>query len=148
MAAVIAHFQVVKGRAYSIRFKDWNHFDAADQGMVQITPNVWQIVKRYNRSGYKHVCTITKPVAGSVSVRIAGSPITPAAIDTLTGPFTFASAPGSTPTASFQSDGLVRFAALRSWAWPAVSSSLTGRPFSSTAALIFVLSPPRERPMA
>ena len=88
MAAVIAHFHVVKGRAYSFRFKDWNDFDAADQAMVQITPTVWQIVKRYNRSGYEHVRTITKPVAGSVTVKIAGSPVTPAAIDTLTGRIT------------------------------------------------------------
>ena len=46
MAAVIAHFHVVKGRAYSFRFKDWNDFDAADQAMMQITPTVWQIVKQ------------------------------------------------------------------------------------------------------
>lgn len=109
MAAVIAHFHVVKGRAYSFRFKDWNDFDAADQAMVQITTTVWQIVKRYNRSGYEHVRTITKPVTGSVSVKIAGSPVTPAAIDTQTGRITFASAPGSAPTASFQFDVPVRF---------------------------------------
>ena len=109
MAAVIAHFHVVKGRAYSFRLKDWNDFDAADQAMVQITPTVWQIVKRYNRSGYEHVRTITKPVAGSVTVKIAGSPVTPAAIDTQTGRITFASAPGSAPTASFQFDVPVRF---------------------------------------
>jgi uncharacterized protein (TIGR02217 family) len=109
MAAVIAHFHVVKGRAYSFRFKDWNDYDAADQAMVQITPTVWQIVKRYNRSGYEHVRTITKPVAGSVTVKIAGSPVTPGAIDALTGRITFASAPGSAPTASFQFDVPVRF---------------------------------------
>lgn len=109
MAAVIAHFHVVKGRAYSFRFKDWNDFDAADQAMVQIAPTVWQIVKRYNRSGYEHVRTVTKPVTGTVAVKIAGSPVTPAAIDTLTGRITFASAPGSAPTASFQFDVPVRF---------------------------------------
>ena len=109
MLAVIGHFHVVKGRGYSFRFKDWNDFDAADQAMVQITPTVWQIVKRYNRSGYEHVRTITKPVTGSVTVKIAGSPVTPAAIDTQTGRITFASAPGSAPTASFQFDVPVRF---------------------------------------
>ncbi len=106
---MIAHFHVVKGRAYSFRFKDGQDFDAADQAMVQITPTVWQIVKRYNRSGYEHVRTITKPVAGSVTVKISGSPVTPAAIDTQTGRITFASAPGSAPTASFQFDVPVRF---------------------------------------
>jgi uncharacterized protein (TIGR02217 family) len=109
MAAVIAHFHVVKGRAYSFRFKDWNDFEAADQAMVQIRPTVWQIVKRYNRSGYEHVRTITKPVAGLVTVKIAGSPVTPATIDALTGQITYASAPGSAPTASFQFDIPVRF---------------------------------------
>ena len=109
MAAVIAHFHVVKGRAYSFRFKDWNDFDAADQAMMQITPTVWQIVKRYNRSFYEHVRTITKPVAGSVTVKIAGSPVTPAAIDALTGRITFASAPGSAQTSSFQFDVPARF---------------------------------------
>ena len=77
MAAVTAHFHAVKGRAYSFRFKDWNDFDATDQAMVQITLTVWQIVKRYDCSGYEHVRTITKPVAGSVAVKIAGSPVTP-----------------------------------------------------------------------
>ncbi|MCA3561822.1 MAG: DUF2460 domain-containing protein [Aestuariivirga sp.] len=109
MAAVIAHFHVVKGRAYSFRFKDWNDYDAADQAMVQIAPTVWQIVKRYSRAGYEHVRTITKPVAGSVTVKIAGNAVTPAAIDTLTGRITFASAPGSAPAASAQFDVPVRF---------------------------------------
>ena len=98
-----AHFHVVKGRAYSFRFKDWNDFNAADQAMAQITPTVWQIVKRYKRSGYEHVRTITKPVAGSVAVKIAGSPVAPAAVDTLMGRITFAPAPGSAPTAAFPS---------------------------------------------
>jgi uncharacterized protein (TIGR02217 family) len=109
MAAVIAHFHVVKGRAYSFRFKDWNDFDAADQPMLQITPAIWQIVKRYNRSGYEHVRTITKPVAGSVVVKIAGSTATPAAIDVLTGRVTFSIAPSSAPAASFQFYVPVRF---------------------------------------
>jgi len=109
MAAVIAHFHVVKGRAYSFRFKDWNDFDAADQPLLQITPAIWQIVKRYNRSGYEHVRAITKPVSGSVTVKIAGSTVTPAAIDVLTGRVTFSTAPSSAPAASFQFDVPVRF---------------------------------------
>ncbi|WP_376987219.1 hypothetical protein [Bosea sp. R86505] len=44
MAAVIAHFHVVKGWAYSFRFKDRNDYAAADKAIVQITPRVWQIV--------------------------------------------------------------------------------------------------------
>ncbi len=63
MATRVWNVHVVKGRAYSFRFKDWNDSDAADQAMVQITPTVWQIAKRDNRSGYEHVRTIIKPVA-------------------------------------------------------------------------------------
>ena len=109
MAVVIAHFHVVRGRAYSFRFKDWNDYDAVDQPMAQISPVVWQIVKRYSRLGFEHVRTITKPVAGTVAVKIAGSSVVPAAIDALTGRVTFASAPSSVPTASFQFDVPVRF---------------------------------------
>jgi uncharacterized protein (TIGR02217 family) len=109
MAAVIAHFHVVKGRAYSFRFRDWNDYEATDQIMEQITPTVWQLVKRYNRSGYEHIRTITKPVAGTVTIKMGGKPVTSSGIDTLTGRITFASAPSSPPLASFQFDVPVRF---------------------------------------
>lgn len=109
MAAVIAHFHVVKGRAFSFRFRDWNDFDAVDQTMVQVTSTTWQLVKRYSRSGFEHVRTITKPVSGSVVTRVGGSVVTPASINLLTGVVTFAGAPGSAPTASFQFDVPVRF---------------------------------------
>jgi uncharacterized protein (TIGR02217 family) len=109
MLDVIAFFHVVKGRAYSFRFKDWNDYDAADQLMVEITPTVWQLVKRYDIGGFQHVRTITKPVVGTVTVKVGGSPVTPAGIDYLTGQVTFASAPGSNPTASFEFDVPVRF---------------------------------------
>lgn len=109
MSAVIAHFHVVKGRAFSFRFRDWNDFDATDQTMAQVTPTTWQLVKRYSRSGFEHVRTITKPVSGSVVTRVGGSVVTPASINLLTGVVTFAAAPGSAPTASFQFDVPVRF---------------------------------------
>src|SRR5581483_8681098 len=79
MQAVIAHFYIVKGRGYSFRFKDWTDYQATDQAMTEVTPTVWQLVKRYNIGGYEHVRTITKPV------------------------------PGSAPTASFEFDVPVRF---------------------------------------
>jgi uncharacterized protein (TIGR02217 family) len=109
MAAVIAHFHVVKGRAYSFRFRDWNDFDGVNQAMAPITATSWQIVKRYARAGFEHVRTITKPISGTVVVRIAGSVVTPAAINHLTGVVTFGTAPGSAPTASYQFDVPVRF---------------------------------------
>ena len=109
MQAVIAHFYVVKGRGYSFRFKDWNDYEAANVPMVQVTPTVWQLVKRYNVAGYEHLRSITKPVLGTVAVKVGGTPVTPSSIDHLTGLVTFGSPPGSAPTASFEFDVPVRF---------------------------------------
>lgn len=109
MQAVIAHFYIVKGRGYSFRFKDWTDYQATDQAMTEVTPTVWQLVKRYNIGGYEHVRTITKPVLGTVAIKVGGSPVVPLEIDYLTGLVTFASAPGSAPTASFEFDVPVRF---------------------------------------
>ncbi|WP_376989326.1 DUF2460 domain-containing protein [Bosea sp. R86505] len=52
---------------------------------------------------------MTKSVAGSANVKIAGIPVTPAVIDKLPGRITFASAPGSAPTASLHFDVPVCF---------------------------------------
>ena len=109
MAEVIAHFYVVGGKARSFRFKDWADYDAVDVVMVPVTSTVFQIVKRYARGGSEYVRTITKPVAGTVAIKVSGSPVTPSAIDHLTGRVTFASAPAATPTATFQFDVPVRF---------------------------------------
>ena len=38
--------------------------------MVEVTPTVWQLVKRYNIGGYEHVRTIIKPVLGTVAIKI------------------------------------------------------------------------------
>jgi uncharacterized protein (TIGR02217 family) len=109
MQAVIAHFYIVKGRAYSFRFKDWTDYQATDQAMAEVTPTVWQLVKRYNIGGYEHVRTITKPVLGTVAIKVGGSPVVPSEIDYLTGLVTFGSTPGSAPTASMEFDVPVRF---------------------------------------
>jgi uncharacterized protein (TIGR02217 family) len=81
MQAVIAHFYVVKGRGYSFRFKDWNDFQAADVPMLEVSDTVWQLVKRYNVGGYEHVRAITKPVAGTVTCKVGGSPVVPSDIE-------------------------------------------------------------------
>lgn len=109
MADVISHFYIVKGRGYSFRFKDWTDYDAADAAMVEVSSTVWQLVKRYNLGGFEHVRAITKPVSGTVSIKVAGSPVTPLDIDYVTGLVTVASAPGSAPTATFQFDVPARF---------------------------------------
>lgn len=109
MADVIAHFYVVGGKAYSFRFKDWSDYDAADVTMVAISTTVFQIVKRYVRGAGEYVRTITKPVAGTVVIKVSGSPVTPLSIDYLTGRVSFAAAPAATPKATFQFDVPVRF---------------------------------------
>jgi uncharacterized protein (TIGR02217 family) len=109
MLDVIAFFHVVKGRAYSFRLKDWNDYSATDQLMVEITSTVWQLVKRYDIGGFEHIRTVTKPDVGTVIVMVGGSPVAPSGIDYQTGQVTFASAPGSNPTASFEFDVPVRF---------------------------------------
>jgi uncharacterized protein (TIGR02217 family) len=109
MLDVIAFFHIVKGRGYSFRFKDWNDYAATDQLMVEVTPTTWQLVKRYAIGALEHVRTITKPVAGTVVVKIGGVPATPSGIDHLTGRVTFSSPPSSAPTASFEFDVPVRF---------------------------------------
>lgn len=109
MAAVIAHFRVAMGKAYSFPFKDWSDFDATDQQMVQVSSTVYQLVKRYTLGGGRHIRTITKPMSGSVVVKVSGSVVTPASIDYLTGLVTFSAAPGATPTATFQFYVPVRF---------------------------------------
>ncbi len=109
MAAVIAHFRVAMGRAYSFPFKDWSDYDATDQQMVSSTTTVFQLVKRYSLGGGQHVRTITKPVNGSVLIKTNGLIVSPASIDYLTGLVIFSAPPAATPTATFQFSVPVRF---------------------------------------
>lgn len=109
MEEVIAFFYVVRGKAFSFRFKDWTDYDAADQAMLQVSSTVYQLVKRYTIGAQEHVREITKPVSGTVQIEVSGSPVTPASIDYLTGLVTFSSPPGATPTATFHFDVPVRF---------------------------------------
>lgn len=109
MQAVIAHFYVAKGRAFSFRFRDWNDFMAVDVPMQPVTATVWRLVKRYAAGGHEHVRIITKPVPGTVIVKVGGARVTPASIDHLTGQVAFAASPTAIPTASFEFDVPVRF---------------------------------------
>ena len=44
MLDVIAFFHIVKGRAWSFRFKDWNDYEiTTDTAMEEIAPTVWRI---------------------------------------------------------------------------------------------------------
>lgn len=109
MLEVIAFFHVVRGRGFSFRFRDWNDFQATEMVMQEITPTAWQLVKRYNVGGFEHLRTITKPVPGSVTIKISGTAVIPEDIDHQSGRISFASAPDMAPTASLDFDVPVRF---------------------------------------
>ena len=108
MAEVIAFFRARKGRAYGFRFRDWADFEAVDQPLVEVTTTVWQLARQYPSGPYADLRTITKPVSGTVVVKVNANVVLPP-IDHLTGRVTFGSPPVANPTASFLFDVPVRF---------------------------------------
>lgn len=108
MAEVVAFFRARKGRAYGFRFRDWADFEAVDQPLVEVTSTIWQLAKQYPSGAYADLRTITKPVSGTVVVKVNGNVASPS-IDYLTGLATFGAPPAANPTASFLFDVPVRF---------------------------------------
>ena len=108
MAEVIAFFRARKGRAFGFRFRDWGDFEATDQQCQAVSATVFQLVKRYPSGPVVEIRTITRPVVGSVVVRVNGTIVTPT-IDHATGRLTFGAAPAATPVATFRFDVPVRF---------------------------------------
>lgn len=111
---LIAFFRARKGRAYGFRFKDWSDFSASNEviGTGNGSATQFQLVKRYLSGGVQETRTITKPVAGTVSVyKNAVLQTTGVSVSSTTGVVTFATAPanGVTVTASFEFDVPVRF---------------------------------------
>lgn len=92
MEALIAFFRARKGRAYGFRFKDWSDYQASNQpiGSGDGATTVFQLVKVYESGGVTETRTIKKPVAGTVTVAVAGlSQTSRWAVDTATGLVTF-----------------------------------------------------------
>jgi uncharacterized protein (TIGR02217 family) len=109
MAEVIAFFRARKGRALGFRFKDWSDFQAEAEALAPTgSALVWQLVKRYASGGNEEARVITKPVQGTVVVRVDGN-VTSPTIDHLIGRVTFASEPVAQPYADFEFDVPVRF---------------------------------------
>jgi uncharacterized protein (TIGR02217 family) len=108
MDAVIAHFRVVAGKAHSFPFKDWTDYRVANEDMVAITSTTFQLVKHYALGANVFVRPTTKPVSGTVVIKVNGSPVSPS-IDYGTGIATFGSAPIATPKASFDFSVPVRY---------------------------------------
>lgn len=126
LEAVLAFFEAQRGRLYGFRWKD--RFDyrscaspgtpaATDQriGTGDGTTTVFQLTKTYGGVTTPYVRPIRKPVAGSVTVAVAGAVLTATqfAVDSTTGLVTLAAghvpAPGAAVTAGFSFDVPVRF---------------------------------------
>jgi len=122
MQAVLAFFEERRGRFHSFRWRD--ALDFSSGGTPNPTPTdqplgtgdgatkIFQLTKQYGGSFDPYFRPITKPVAGSVRVAVAGAELTTGwSLDTLTGLVSFVEAPagGAGLTAGFLFDVAVRF---------------------------------------
>lgn len=121
--AVVQFFEARNGRLHGFRFKDWSDYKscqpsgtpgASDQmiGTGDGSTTTFQLVKRYASGAQAWMRTITRPVAGSVTVSLGGTPQPSGwTVDAATGFITFASAPGNgvVVRAGFEFDVPVRF---------------------------------------
>ena len=120
--AVVAFFEERRGRLHGFRWKDPLDFKSCAPGAA-VSPRDqvigtgdgvatrFQLVKRYGSGLRDYSRSITKPVAGSLRVAVAGQEVTGFTLDTLTGMVTLAAAPGAGTlvTAGFCFDVPVRF---------------------------------------
>ena len=123
LAAVVAFFEARNGRLHGFRFKDWADHKSclpsgtpspADQaiGSGDGATTAFQMVKRYASGSQTWVRTITKPVAGTVTVAVGGTEqLSGWSVNTTTGVVTFDTAPsaGVAITVGFEFDVPVRF---------------------------------------
>jgi len=112
MAAVLAFFEERRGRFHSFLWRDALDHAAMDQaiGTGDGETTAFQLTKTYGASFDPYLRPITKPVAGSVVVKVDGV-VADVETDPLTGIVTFEAAPaeGAAVTASFAFDVPVRF---------------------------------------
>jgi uncharacterized protein (TIGR02217 family) len=123
-AALVAFFEARRGRLHGFRFRDPADCKscapsatpaAADQtlGTGDGTTLLFQLAKTYGSGETAVVRPITKPVAGTVKVAVAGVALAAGGftVDTATGLVTLATAPaaGAAVTAGFEFDVPVRF---------------------------------------
>ena len=121
---LIAFFEARAGMLHAFRWKDWGDFRSApasgpitafDQplGIGDGVTQEFQLSKRYVSGAQSYARAITKPVAGSVRVAMAGAELSAPdfTLDTTTGHVGFASPPaaGVELRAGFEFDVPVRF---------------------------------------
>ncbi len=123
LAAVVAFFEARNGRLYGFRWKDWADYKSCLPSQTPAATNqtigtgngaktVFQLVKTYTSGSQSWTRTITKPVAGTVTVAVDGTVQSFGwSVDTTTGLITFTTAPanGAAITAGFEFDVPVRF---------------------------------------
>ncbi|NHB78383.1 DUF2460 domain-containing protein [Rhodobacter calidifons] len=123
LAAVVAFFEARNGRLHGFRFKDWADFKSCLPSQTPGPTNqpigtgdgaatLFHLTKRYTSGAQSWSRTIAKPVAGTVTIALNGTPqATGWSVSTATGLVTFATAPaaGVAITAGFEFDVPVRF---------------------------------------
>ena len=123
LAAVVAFFEARNGRLHGFRFKDWADFKSCLPSQTPGPTNqpigtgngaatLFQLTKRYTSGAQSWTRVITKPVAGTVTIALNGTPQASGwSVSTTTGLITFATAPaaGVAVTAGFEFDVPVRF---------------------------------------
>jgi uncharacterized protein (TIGR02217 family) len=113
MQAVLAFFEERRGRFHSFLWRDGLDHSAEEQaiGTGNGVLTAFQLVKRYGASFDPYVRPITKPVAATVRVWVAGVEATSGlSVSATTGVVTFDVAPtAGAITASFEFDVPVRF---------------------------------------
>jgi uncharacterized protein (TIGR02217 family) len=126
---LLAFFEARQGQLFGFRWKDWSDFrsapasqalSAADQtiGVGDGVTRDFPLSKTYRSGAQSYVRPVTKPVAGSVKVALAGvvrQEVLDWTVDPATGLVRFVSPPaaGSAVTAGFEFDVPVRFDADR-----------------------------------
>jgi uncharacterized protein (TIGR02217 family) len=123
LAAVVAFFEARNGRLHGFRFKDWADFKSCPPSQTPGPTNQaigtgngaatqFQLTKRYTSGAQSWSRTITKPVAGTVTIALNGTPLVSGwSVSTTTGVVNFTTAPatGIAITAGFEFDVPVRF---------------------------------------
>lgn len=124
VAALTAFFEARRGRLHAFRFKDFADWkscapsqtpSSSDQflGTGDGSTRDFALIKRYGPDADAYVRSITKPVAGSLRVAVAGRELSPSAfrLGGLSGAVTLTVAPaaGAAVTAGFAFDTPVRF---------------------------------------
>jgi len=121
--SVVHFFESRMGRLYGFRFKDWLDYKSCKPMQISLpmdqvigtgdgSQTQFQLVKVYASGAQSWTRTITKPVADTVRVALAGvEQASGWSVSTSTGIVTFSAAPGVgvTVTAGFQFDVPVRF---------------------------------------